>query len=406
MDRDYTPAMKPTLTLGIMSGTSLDGVDYALCAIDECSLELRATWHVAFPASLRQRVEAAAAGKASSWETGQLHHDLGRLYAAGAARSPSALKPRLVGLHGQTIFHQPGPVAPATLQIGEPAYLTEQLRIPVVSNFRAADLAAGGEGAPLATAFHVRTFGLPGRHVCVNNLGGISNVTSIDWRRGPRSRPTILSFDTGPANVLIDLAARTSSQGRRPMDRNGHGAARGQVYDALLDRWLKHPFLHQAPPKSTGRELFGEAFWREAKLRGPRWKLTSNDWLATLTEFTARSIALNYQLHLPAPPEVVVLCGGGARNPVMRKRLARALGAQAAEVSLMTSEELGWPVASVEPAAFAWLAWLRMNGQPGNLPETTGARRAVLCGQITDTQPPARMPFMVANGGRAVRDQA
>lgn len=380
---DYSGGVKPLLTLGIMSGTSLDGVDYALCETGERTLRLRALWQVGFPAALRRRLAAAATGGASSWETAQLHHDLGRFYVHGARANPAKRRPRLIGLHGQTIFHQPAPHAPATLQIGEPAYLAEAFAVPVISNFRAADLAAGGQGAPLATAFHLRAFGLPGRHVCVNNLGGISNVTSMDWRRGGAS-PCVLAFDTGPANVLIDLAAVAASRGRSAFDRDGRGAARGRVCEPLLDEWLGHAYFRQAPPKSTGREVFGEPFWKEAQAAARRRRLSPFDLLATVTELTARSIALNYRLHLPAPPEVTILCGGGAHNPVLRQALSRALGGQGMETSIVTSDDLGWPVSGVEPAAFAWLAWLRWQGRPGNLPETTGARRAVLCGQITD----------------------
>ncbi len=378
----YSDGVKPLLTLGIMSGTSLDGVDYALCETSERTLRLRALWQVPFPAALRRRLAAAAVGSASSWETAQLHHDLGRFYVQGARANPGRERARLIGLHGQTIFHQPDPRSPATLQIGEPAYLAEAFGIPVISNFRVADLAAGGQGAPLATAFHLRAFGLPGRHVRVNNLGGISNVTSIDWRRGNAS-PRVLAFDTGPANVLIDLGAAAATEGRSSFDRDGRGAARGRVCEPLLDEWLRHAYFRQAPPKSTGRELFGESFWQEAQAAARRRRMSSFDLLATVTEFTARSIALNYRLHLPAAPEVTILCGGGARNPVLRQALARALGGLGMETSVVASEDLGWPLSSVEPAAFAWLAWVRWQGRPGNLPETTGARRAVLCGQVS-----------------------
>src|SRR5262249_41413255 len=156
---------------------SIDGVDYALCAISNAGLKLRALWSARFPSALRMRLHAAARGEAASWELAQLHHDLGRFYAVHARPPRGTPSPQLVGLHGQTVFHNPDPNAPATMQIGEAAYLAETLRVPVVSNFRAADLAAGGQGAPLATAFHVRVFGERRRHVCVNNLGGISNGT-------------------------------------------------------------------------------------------------------------------------------------------------------------------------------------------------------------------------------------
>jgi anhydro-N-acetylmuramic acid kinase len=372
--------MRTTLVLGIMSGTSLDGVDYALCEMDSGRVRLRALWSAQFPRLLRQRLHEAARGGATSWELAQLHHDLGRFYARHAPGNAVGLKPQLAGLHGQTIFHNPSRTSPATLQLGEPAYLAEVLRAPVVSNFRAADLAAGGQGAPLATMFHKTVFARRGQHVCVNNLGGISNVTSIDWRRG--REPRVLAFDTGPANVLLDLAMREFSGGTLHFDRGGKLAARGRVHDPLVTEWLRHPYFHQSPPKSTGRELFGETFFGRALKQVRAARLPDADALATLTALTARSLALNYRLHLPAPPDAVVLAGGGADNPTLREMIAEELRRLNPQVEVRTSAQLGWPVRSIEPAAFALLAWLRLQGKPGNLPDTTGAIRAVQLGQV------------------------
>ncbi len=372
--------MKPALVLGIMSGTSLDGVDYALCAVRRRTFQLVALWSAAFPPALRHQLHACARGEATSWALAQAHHDLGRFYARHAARFPAGKRPQLVGLHGQTVFHRPDRRSPATLQIGEPAYLVEALRVPVVSNFRAADLAAGGQGAPLASRFHQRVFGRPGRHVCVQNLGGIGNVTSLDWTSGPALR--VLAFDTGPANVLLDLAARHFSNGRRTMDTNGAWAARGCADETLLARWLKHPFFARRPPKSTGRELFGEPFLARVLADAGRRGLSRHDVLATLTEFTARSVALNYRRHLPSAPDEVVLTGGGAANPILVAVITRAVEQLAPTARIVTSDTLGWPLASIEPAAFALLAWLRNEGMAGNLPATTGARRAALLGVI------------------------
>jgi anhydro-N-acetylmuramic acid kinase len=361
-----------------MSGTSIDGVDYALCDVTANSVKLLRLWSRPFPPALRRRLHAAAANQCDARELAQLHHDLGRLYArqARALNAGAAL----AGLHGQTVFHQPRGSAPATLQIGEPAHLAEALRVPVVANFRAGDLAAGGQGAPLATMFHRVAFAKRGRHVCVNNLGGISNVTSLDWRAG--NEPAVRAFDTGPANVLIDLAMRELTRGRLACDRNGAWAAQGQVHEPLLRRWLAHPFLRQRPPKSTGRELFGEVFWRHEETRMTAARLSKFDLLATLTEFTARSLALNYRLHLPAPPDVVILCGGGARNPFLSARVRAALAITTPDIELRTADEMGWPSESIEPAAFALLALLRWRNRTGNIPTTTGAGRTVVLGQV------------------------
>jgi anhydro-N-acetylmuramic acid kinase len=210
----------------------------------------------------------------------------------------------------------------------------------------------------------------------VNNLGGISNVTSLDGRTGARWR--VIAFDTGPANMLMDLATRRLTSGRRWCDHNGSWARRGKADERLLTRWLKHPFFGKSPPKSTGRELFGEPFvqkvFKEARA------LSKFDLLATLTEFTARSIHMNYELHLRSGPDRVILCGGGASNPELVKAIARNVRAE-----VVSCEMLGWPAETIEPAAFALLAWLRVNDTPANIRSATGAARSVLLGQIAET---------------------
>lgn len=367
------------LVLGIMSGTSIDGVDYALCEVRPASIKLVRLWSRPFSSVLRRRLHVAASNRCPAYELAQLHHDLGRLYAvqAGSLRSGA----ELVGLHGQTVFHNPDLHAPATLQLGEPAYLADALRVPVVSNFRAGDLAAGGQGAPLATLFHQQVFARRDRHVCVNNLGGISNVTSLDWRRG--REPAIRAFDTGPANVLLDLAMRELTAGRKSCDEDGAWASRGRIHEPLLARWLQHPYFLAPPPKSTGRELFGERFWNSARPRLRAAGLSKFDVLATLSEFTARSLALNYDRYLSSAPDTVVLCGGGAQNSFLVSRIAAAVRRLNPAAQVLSSGELGWPAQAIEAAAFALLAFRRWRGLPGNIPATTGARRAVCLGQIT-----------------------
>ena len=365
-----------------MSGTSLDGVDCALCHVDADGVKLLQLWCTTFPKALQRRLQLAARGEATSWELAQLHHDLGRFYSTAAQRNAAARRAQLVGLHGQTIFHQPHRTRPATLQLGEPAYLAEALRLPVVNNFRVTDIAAGGQGAPLATLFHQVVFARRGEHVCVNNLGGISNVTSLDWRRG--SQPRVLAFDTGPANVLLDLAMRHFTKDVKQFDRNGTWALCGQRDETLLRAWLKHPFFRKAPPKSTGREMFGEPFLAHVLPELRRRNLSGHDALATLSALTAESLSLNYRLHLPAPPDRVILCGGGAENPILTGHIAMAVLRLNPRVEVRPSDDLGWPAQAIEAAAFALLAWRRWHGLPGNLPATTGARRPVLCGQITE----------------------
>ena len=362
-----------------MSGTSIDGVDYALCEVRAGSVKLLKHWAREFPGELRRRLHAAAANECNAYELAQLNHDLGRCFAQQAKQLRA--RADLIGLHGQTVFHNPDRRAPATLQLGEPAYLAQALRVPVVSNFRTADIAAGGQGAPLATLFHKLVFARRGQHVCVNNLGGISNVTSLDWRRG--KQPRILAFDTGPANVLIDLAMREFTRGSQSDDRDGVWGARGHLNEKLLAHWLAHPFFRARPPKSTGRELFGEAFWRVEKKRIRAARLSKFDVIATLTEFTARSLALNYRLHLPSIPSRVVLCGGGTKNPGLVARITTLLNESNSAMHVWTADDFGWPTEVVEAAAFALLAYYRWKQLPANIPETTGAARRALLGQIT-----------------------
>lgn len=378
-----TPGTAPESlrVLGIMSGTSIDSVDYALCSVTATQVQLHSFWRRNFPDRLRERLHQAARGFSGAHETAQLHHDLGRFFARQALSGVRRRRLDLVGLHGQTIFHNPGK-GPATFQIGEPAYLAELLRVPVVSNFRAADLAAGGQGAPLATLFHQIAFGRRESHVCVNNLGGISNVTSIDWRRS--ATPNIQAFDTGPANVLMDLAVRHFSHGTLRFDKNGTWARRGVVAEGLLTNWLRHPYLLRKPPKSTGREMFGEIFLEPALKQMRKRKLNRFDALATLTEYTARTLVLNYRLHLDSLPDKVILAGGGAANPSLVERIRRQLLLWNARIGLVCSEGLGWPVQSIEPAAFALLAYYRLIGKPANIPSTTGAKRSALLGQISE----------------------
>lgn len=364
-----------------MSGTSMDGVDYAMCSVRRGRIALRKLWSRAYPTGLRRRLSAAAANEGLSHDLAQLHHDLGRFYARHCrGEGPS---PDLIGLHGQTVFHHPGKRTPASLQIGEPAYLCEAVGRPVVSNFRAGDIAAGGQGAPLAAAFHLAAFQSGKKTVCVNNLGGISNVTCLRRRESGGESAALCSFDTGPGMMLIDLAMRRLTDDRLKMDRGGRLGSKGRVKKSALKRWLGHPYFRAVPPKSSGRELFGELFLNRAlrDLKGA----SSEDIMATLTEFTARSLALNYRLHLQHMPDRVVLCGGGAANPFLVARIHEALNeSEAGEIDLRTSLDFGWPLQSVEPAAFAWLAWLRWKKRPWPLAETTGARRPALLGQITE----------------------
>jgi len=370
-----------------MSGTSVDAVDFCVCKVSPGSVTPLAFWSRKFPQAMRSGILKAIANQLSSYDVSQLHHDLGRFYAEAARSGLKKQKIDLVGLHGQTIFHNPARKNPATVQIGESAYLVEELGVPVINNFRVADLAAGGQGAPLASLFHLEVFGRKNLHVCVNNLGGISNVTSIDWKTSKRE-PKVRAFDTGPANVLVDLAVQHFSKNKKSYDENGAWARRGITSEKFLKHLLRHSYFKKSPPKSTGRELFSCDFFEQilkdaARVKTPLGtRLTSYDLVSTLTDLTAQSIALNYRSHLSSKPDIVVLSGGGAQNPELVKRIKLAMHKWDGQIKVTTSEALNWNSQWIEAAAFALLAYRRWNNLPGNLPETTGASREAVLGQM------------------------
>lgn len=392
------PLRPPALrVVGLMSGTSVDGVDCALCHCQPGQVTLERLWSAPFTPTLARRIHAVARGEAHAWEAGQLHHDLGRFYASALVRGRIQGPIDAIGLHGQTVFHNPAQPAPATWQIGEPAWIAEQMGVPVISNFRAADLAAGGQAAPLATLFHQVAFASPGSWTAVQNLGGIGNITLIDDSNANSPTPRILSFDTGPANVLLDLATRLVTGGRFAFDKDGRRAARGTVQTRRVAQWLRDPFIRKAPPKSTGREHFGEPFLRRILREWPDATAgEANDLLASLAEFTARTIAENIRQHLPPPPPGVparlILCGGGNANRHLVQRITAAVTALHPTLQVTLSETHGWPRQAIEPAAFAYLAACHLWRLPGNIPATTGAHGPRILGQRTEPPPRTATP--------------
>lgn len=371
--------MKTQKVLGIMSGTSMDGVDYCLCRVSGRGVKLVKSWSSKYPKSLRDRLLKAAGDEASSYELAQLDHDLGRFYAQKAPK----VKVDYVGLHGQTVFHNPWGKTTATYQIGEPSYLAAKMKAPVVNQFRNMDMALGGQGAPMATAFHQVAFGDKKQVVAVQNLGGIANVTYLP------KKGNLISFDTGPANILIDGAMERFTKGKLGYDKNGLWARQGVPQYLLVSEWLRYSYFAKKPPKSTGREEFNEKYLDKVLKQCKKAKLSQVDTIATLTAFTAESIAISYLRYLPQFPSKVVLCGGGALNPTLVKYIRRTLidkqwlkDRKAPLLEVKTSSQLGWAPQSIEPAAFALLAYKTMNKLSGNIPETTGAKRAAIMGQI------------------------
>jgi anhydro-N-acetylmuramic acid kinase len=375
------------IVVGLMSGTSADGTDVAIVEIDGAppALRWRLIHHSTVPHPLALRAAILAATQV---ETGTvaalsaLNVALGEQFARAALAeiARARLKPsqvQLIGSHGQTIWHAPDDTPPSTLQVGEAAVIAERLGVPVVSNFRQRDMAAGGQGAPLVAYMDTLLLTHPTEVRAAQNIGGIANVTFLPPLNRPELAP--LAFDTGPGNVLLDYAAARISQGRLPYDRDGVLAGQGQVHPVLLDWLLAQPYFARRPPKSTGRELFtsayAEAAWQHAEAMG----LAPFDIIATLTASTAQSIGRAYHDFLPCPPELVIVSGGGARNPVLIRMLAEAVR----PATVLPSEAMGIPGQAKEALAFAILAYESWYGRPGNLPAATGASRPVVLGQIT-----------------------
>lgn len=362
--------------IGLMSGTSLDGVDGVLAEHlpGRAALQSRRHAHRGFPPGLRNELLALNRSgpdelhRSALAANGLVHvcADVVRELLTDAGLP--APEVRAIGAHGQTVRHRPGAFDGNgyTLQLMNGALLAELCGIDVVCDFRSRDVAAGGQGAPLVPAFHAACFGAPGRHLAVLNLGGIANLTLLpaDGR--------VLGLDTGPANVLMDgWCQRHTGQA---FDADGSWAAGGRVDAALLQRWLAEPFFDLAPPKSTGRDLFDMA-WLQARLGAEAHD--ARDVMATLAELSACTVADALRRHAPAT-QAMFVAGGGAFNRHLLARLAALLPG----VQVQTSDALGVPPDQLEALAFAWLARACVERQPGNLPAVTGARGPRVLGAL------------------------
>ena len=375
--------------IGLISGTSIDGIDAALVEVKgkdlDLAVELLAGATYAYPAALKEQILAVCSGEAISMANlAELDEAIAVQFALAAQKiqqgNPSA---ELIGSHGQTVFHLPPQEAANGLgysqQLGRGEVIAHLTQIPTVSNFRVADIAAGGQGAPLVPKIDVYLLGDTNKSRCVQNLGGIGNLTYIPPRKDPNWLEQVCGWDTGPANVLLDLAVHRLTEGNQTFDPDGSWAAKGTPNRSLVERWLQQDFFQQQPPKSTGRELFGEAYleqcWQDARSE----RLSDADWLATLTELTVASIAHSYSNFLPKMPDEVLLCGGGSRNLYLKQRLQKLLD----PAKVLTTDEVGLDADYKEAIAFAVLAHWRYNcSLPGNLPQVTGAKQPMLLGDI------------------------
>jgi anhydro-N-acetylmuramic acid kinase len=377
--------------IGLMSGTSADGVDAALVEIHGHGLatQVHVLAYATYPydAALRAQILAASYPESSSVDLiCHLNFALGECFAEAAiAVTRTAGLPLdhvdLIGSHGQTIHHIPemsnAPLRRAsTLQIGEPCVIAERTGITTVADFRPRDMAAGGLGAPLAPYGHYLLFADPQRPKLVQNIGGIANVTVL----AAPDVQGLLAFDTGPGNMLIDEALRHFSGGQQHYDAGGQMAAQGRVHQELLATLLAHPFIAQPPPKATGREVFGQTLWRTVLEHASTFRLSPADVVRTCTAFTAASILRNYQCFIWPRWTIaeVIVCGGGVYNAELMRMLHE--GVQPCMVT--TPEAYGYPNEALEAILFALLAHATVHGQPANIPAATGARRAVVLGKI------------------------
>lgn len=371
------------LFIGLMSGTSLDGVDGVLAELPDAgsdgSIRVLAHVHRAMPAALGAELLALnRSGPDELHRAALAAHGVVDLYADAVAglladSATAAQAVTAIGAHGQTVRHRPREFDATgyTVQLLDGALLAERCGVDVVCDFRSRDLAAGGEGAPLVPAFHAARFGEPGRAGAVLNLGGIANLTLL------AADGAVSGFDCGPGNLLMDLWCRRERG--QAFDAGGAWAAGGRVDEPLLAGWLADPFFGRPPPKSTGRDLFAEAWLlRAPAVRG----LPPQDVMATLAELTARAAAQALQRHAPATTRLLV-CGGGAHNDHLMRRLAALLPG----IAVASTATAGVPPDQVEALAFAWLAQRFVQRLPGNLPAVTGARGLRVLGALHPAGP-------------------
>jgi anhydro-N-acetylmuramic acid kinase len=374
------------IVIGLMSGTSVDGIDAAILEISgaeaDLGVKLLAGATFAYPEALRARILAICSGKALNIaELAVLDDAIARQFAQ-AAQEIQAQQPiaELIGSHGQTIYHRPPTKDQLgySYQVGRGEVIAHLTGIKTISNFRIADIAAGGEGAPLVSKIDLCLLSHPTKTRAIQNLGGIGNVTYLPPKTMVNWEAQVFGWDTGPANALLDLAVARLTNGDQTYDQDGQWAAQGVPNQHLVSKWLEQDFFQQPPPKSTGRELFGTDYLEQCWQAMDDLNLGASDRLATLTELTVASMVHSYQKFLPQMPEEILLCGGGSRNSYLRQRLQ----AELTSAQIITTDEVGIDGDFKEAIAFAVLAYWRVQGIPGNLPQVTGAAQPMLLGDI------------------------
>jgi anhydro-N-acetylmuramic acid kinase len=381
------------IVMGLMSGTSADGIEVALAQISGASprIKIRLIGHVSvgMDKAVRAEILRVAEGiKVSAGEISQLNFRLGEVFAEAALTACKKLrvplrKLDLIGSHGQTIFHQ-GKAVPflheptrSTLQIAEPAVIAARTGVTTIGDFRVADMATGGQGAPLVPFADWILHSHPEISRASLNLGGIANITVMPAGAGATK---VFAFDTGPANMLIDALVSHFTKGRKRFDRNAQIAMRGTCISSLLSELLQDPYLRLAPPKSTGREYFGRDFLAKLLAKGRTLRAAPEDLVRTATAFTALSVvdALNRFVFPKTKIQEIIVSGGGTHNPVLMAQLEAALS----PIKVMPSSQLGVPEDAKEALAFALIAYETWHRRPGNIPSATGARKPAILGKI------------------------
>ena len=386
------------LVAGLMSGTSADGVDVALAEITglgwNTRVRLRAFHAVAYPPAVRRRIlEIAGGASISVSEVSQMNFLLGELFARACRDACKKAgigieQVGLIGSHGQTIYHQPaatrlcGMAVRSTLQIGEPAVIAERTGITTVGDFRPADMAAGGHGAPLVPFVDYLLFRHPRRGRIALNIGGIANVTAIPAGGQPED---VIAFDTGPGNMLLDALAALATRGRERFDKGGRLAARGRISEPLLKQLMRQRYFHRPPPKTTGREQFGSRYVERHFVDrfGSSQQGISNA-LATAAALTAESIAHAIATFVLPKFSVadVIVSGGGARNGFLMRELAARLARRGPSIRVIPSDSSGMPASAKEAVAFAVLAYHTYRRKASNLCSATGARHPAILGKV------------------------
>lgn len=365
--------MNTELYIGLMSGTSLDGIDAALVEISDKNIKLIASKAYIIPNSIKQQVLDVCLGqKTDLKQLGELDHQLGHLYAESVQnllKETGYNKKQIsaIGNHGQTVFHQPTGNTPFTIQLGDANIIAAKTEITTVADFRRKDIALGGQGAPLVPAFHHALFHSKETTTVVVNIGGIANISVL------HPQHPVVGYDTGPGNVLMD--AWCTKHKNVQFDKDAFFAQQGAVNTPLLHEMLKEPYLEKSPPKSTGRELFNLP-WLETIL--DKHSCNSEDVQRTLCEYTAMTISNEVEKYKQGKQPKLLVCGGGSKNPLLMVRLKALLPSWAVEVT----DSEGFDSQNIEAMAFAWLAYRRIHNLPNNAPQVTGSSREASLGVI------------------------